>query len=30
MKGRTGRLLHYGQSPDPQGAVTFCSVAFPA
>ncbi|MBI4611781.1 MAG: AmmeMemoRadiSam system protein B [Candidatus Rokubacteria bacterium] len=24
----TGRLLRYGQWPDPQGTVTFCSVAF--
>ena len=24
----TGRLLHYGQWPDPEGAVTFASVSF--
>jgi hypothetical protein len=30
MTGRTGQLLHYGQAPDPQGVVTFCSMAFPA
>lgn len=29
MRGRTGRLLHYDQAPDPQGVVTFCSIAFP-
>ena len=26
--GGTGRLLHYGQWPDPEGAVTFASVSF--
>ncbi|MCI0484079.1 MAG: AmmeMemoRadiSam system protein B [candidate division NC10 bacterium] len=30
MRGRTAELLHYGQAPDPQGVVTFCSMAFPA
>jgi len=30
MRGRTGQLLHYGQAPDPQGVVTFCSITFPA
>ena len=30
IRGHTGRLLHYGQAPDPQGAVTFCAMAFPA
>lgn len=29
MRGETGKLLHYGQWPDPQGTVTFCTVAFP-
>ncbi len=29
MRGRTAELLHYGQAPDPQGVVTFCSMAFP-
>jgi hypothetical protein len=29
MRGRSGQLLHYGQAPDPQGVVTFCSAAFP-
>jgi hypothetical protein len=28
MRGRTGQLLHYGQAPDPQGVVTFCSMSF--
>lgn len=27
---RAGQLLHYGQASDPQGVVTFCSMAFPA
>jgi MEMO1 family protein len=26
--GGTGRLLHYGQWPDPEGTVTFASVSF--
>jgi hypothetical protein len=30
MTGRTGQLLHYGQAPDPQGVVTFCSMTFRA
>ncbi|MFQ5847966.1 MAG: AmmeMemoRadiSam system protein B [Candidatus Methylomirabilales bacterium] len=30
MKSRPGRLLHYGQAADPQGVVSFCSMAFPA
>ena len=30
MRGRTGKLLHYGQAPDPEGVVTFCSMTFPA
>ncbi len=30
VRGQTGRLLHYGQAPDPQGVVTFCSTVFPA
>jgi hypothetical protein len=30
MPGRTGQLLHYGQAPDPQGVVTFCTITFPA
>lgn len=30
MSGQSGRLLHYGQASDPQGVVTFCSMAFPA
>ena len=30
MRGRTAELLHYGQAPDPQGVVTFCSITFPA
>jgi len=30
MRGRTGKLLHYGQASDPQGVVTFCSASFPA
>lgn len=29
MRGQSGRLLHYGQASDPQGVVTFCSMAFP-
>jgi hypothetical protein len=29
MRGRTGQLLHYGQAPDPEGLVTFCTMAFP-
>ena len=28
LPGGTGRLLHYGQWPDPEGAVTFASVSF--
>jgi AmmeMemoRadiSam system protein B len=28
LGGVTGRLRHYGQWPDPQGAVTFASVVF--
>ena len=24
-----GRLVRYTQWPDPQGAVTFCAVAYP-
>jgi AmmeMemoRadiSam system protein B len=28
VPGGSGRLLHYGQWPDPQGAVTFASVTF--
>jgi AmmeMemoRadiSam system protein B len=28
LPGGRGRLLHYGQWPDPQGTVTFASVAF--
>ncbi|MFQ5961276.1 MAG: AmmeMemoRadiSam system protein B [Candidatus Methylomirabilales bacterium] len=30
VRGRTGKLLHYGQASDPQGVVSFCSAAFPA
>ena len=28
LPGGAGRLLHYGQWPDPEGAVTFASVSF--
>ena len=28
LPGGAGRLLHYGQWPDPDGAVTFASVSF--
>jgi MEMO1 family protein len=28
VPGRPGRLLHYGQWPDPEGTVTFASVSF--
>ena len=28
MPGAPGQLLHYEQWPDPEGAVTFASVAF--
>ncbi len=28
LPGSPGRLLHYGQWPDPEGTVTFASVAF--
>ena len=28
LPGGTGRLLRYGQWPDPQGTVTFASLAF--
>jgi AmmeMemoRadiSam system protein B len=28
LPGGQGRLLHYGQWPDPDGAVTFASVSF--
>jgi AmmeMemoRadiSam system protein B len=28
LSGSRGRLLHYGQWPDPDGAVTFASVSF--
>jgi hypothetical protein len=28
LRGRPGRLLHYGQWPDPDGTVTFASVGF--
>lgn len=29
VPGARGRLLRYRQWPDPEGAVTFCAVAFP-
>jgi MEMO1 family protein len=29
LPGVQGRLLRYGQWPDPQGAVSFCAAAFP-
>jgi MEMO1 family protein len=29
LPGVQGRLVRYGQWPDPQGAVTFCAAAFP-
>ena len=29
LAGADGRLLRYSQWPDPEGAVTFCAVAFP-
>jgi hypothetical protein len=28
LPGGAGRLLHYGQWPDPEGTVTFASVSF--
>ncbi|HEY7140054.1 MAG TPA: AmmeMemoRadiSam system protein B [Methylomirabilota bacterium] len=28
LSGGAGRLLHYGQWPDPEGAVSFASVSF--
>jgi AmmeMemoRadiSam system protein B len=28
VQARSGKLLHYGQWPDPQGTVTFATVAF--
>jgi predicted class III extradiol MEMO1 family dioxygenase len=28
LSGGPGRLLHYGQWPDPDGTVTFASVSF--
>jgi AmmeMemoRadiSam system protein B len=29
LGGTEGRLLRYGQWPDPEGTVTFCAAAFP-